>query len=88
MKNNPLTRVFILSFVPYLLLVILSIGSSIFGASFFPGSSKSYGIGTGIAYYSLLLIAWWPVLAICIAFQIYFLVKIESANKDEIKPKK
>ncbi len=97
MKDKVLKIIFIISFIPYIGLLIYGIYSMIFGFTFI--FSTSYGIEAFLDSIFILglLLCVYPILPICLIYQIFYLIrhlvkKHNSKNNvgvdDSINPQK
>jgi hypothetical protein len=84
-KKIKISKVFfLLSFLPYALLLLQALLSAIFGFTFI--FSTSYGIK---AFFDSLLIVGWhfivviPILPICFIYQIIYLILINKRNSNK-----
>ena len=95
-KEKVLKIILKISFIPYLLLLLLGINSAIYGFSFF--GTSTYGIEgfmDSITIYGFALVSIFPVIPVCLVYEIFYFIrymvkknKIENVDEDKNEDKK
>ena len=78
LKQKILKTIFYLTFIPYILLLLLAVYSAIFGIDFFFSTVRG---ATALIFVGFIALCYSPVLLCCLIYQIVF--KIRTKNKPE-----